>query len=161
MVTHLANTRIGVDASRELFTERVHVPLFVASTERDMARVRSQTLVQSSSIHETLRDWFGIDDAREDSHGGSLLSLCHQDVIAEGCSWPPLAICRDRQDWLLRTPVWSATMTDKEGGLEQIDCQLYLKPDDVWDTNDVAGLRPDVVLRVSQAASATVAGDDR
>ena len=134
------------DASDVLYSERVHVPLFVACTGCDVAQVRSQTLVQTSSIQQTLRDWFGFDDEGAEAAGGSLLSLCHQDVMADGCRWPPLVSCRDQQTWLLRTPVWSATLANANAALEQIDCRLYLKPDDIWDANDVAGLCPEVVL---------------
>jgi hypothetical protein len=140
-----------------LHSEHLHVPLMIASNRLDLAGVRCQQLVQPRHLWQTLLSWFG-DGASKLASDLNLLALPMLEVQPEGSPWPQLAVARQGHHWALRTPAWHACIASPHGELESAatagpqthpaltaDCQLYLKPDDRWEVNDVADRCPEVV----------------
>jgi arylsulfatase A-like enzyme len=138
-------------ANARLHEELIHVPLVIRAPQSSLASVRSQSLVQPPDVFATLRDWFACGDAHaiaggDDSAGGtvrdaSATSDRHQAVWGQ----PLLALAddviqpgRDRAATIdegqaaLRTPAW--LWQQLADGCQQ----LYAKPDDRWEANEVS-----------------------
>jgi hypothetical protein len=127
-----------------LYSELLHVPLLIRAPSRDVANLRSSQLVQPGHLFATLCEWFHIE--LEEERPASLWNCLDESPGA----WPELAVCTAPGQYALRTPSWLARLTsrsDAEGptDLQAWDCQLFLKPDDRWDVNDVASRCPEVV----------------
>ncbi len=122
---------VGTDGA-PLFTERIHAPLIVFDSQQVASGVRRQKIVQPVDL---LHDWLLAD------------SLSHSVTVP-----PPeqtLAVAQSPGQWLLRTHYWQATC-GQAGGADvarggKDDWQLFVKPDDRWDVNDVAGICTAVV----------------
>jgi hypothetical protein len=154
----LAEHGVLGDPLDSLHGEHLHVPLMVLSNQLELAGVRSQQLVQPRHIWQTLLDWFGVEPEGADLDR-SLLQLPANELQVGSSTWPPLAVARLGERWALRTPAWHASIsTERRDGSRRRDkhgpvthsspvaaCQLYLKPDDRWEVNDVADRCPDVV----------------
>jgi hypothetical protein len=104
-------------------------------------------LTQPVDLLPTLFDAFGLPPP--DVHGRSLLQL------ARGQCEPLRAYARAglgrgrAVEWTLRTPDWAfflAAGADAAAGRPQ----LYVKPDDRWEVNDVVQHHPDLAERLEQ-----------
>jgi len=171
--------RIG-DWDEALHAELVHVPLLIRFPDQQGASGRSSALVQPADVFATLLDWFGLREVQGGGSGRSLLPLVDNEE----------AVLRDRACAVagngergVRTPSWylrvrhgdegrtnahdgSASFKPGADGLSSSDrslgeAQLYKKPDDMWEVNDVANRCADVVdalkrtLADAEAAAAT------
>ena len=111
---------------------------------RDLASLRSSELVQPAHLFATLCHWFNLELDPGPWRGPRSL------LEESPAPWPELAVSAAPGQWALRTPAWLARLTalsdDKPpDGLDSLGCELFLKPDDRWDFNDVADRCPDVV----------------
>lgn len=133
-----------------LHSELLQVPLIIVSNDWQDTQARCQPLVQPAHVHATLVDWFELPEVPSD-WAGSLLPWWQADaesLAADNHSaWPELAVARDESRWAFRTASWLACLSvDKAADVPStassvaatIHCQLFLKPDDRWDVNDVA-----------------------
>ena len=113
----------------DLLSEQLHLPWLLRICDDQSLRQRIPALTHPADIHATLLDWLGI-EPQAASDGRSLLP--HLD----GCPAAPhrksvLAVAASEErtllthEWLLRR--------QPEG-----DPQLFAKPDDRWEHNDVA-----------------------
>ena len=105
---------------------------------RSAAR-RSQTLVTPADLRPTLLDWWSIDSRGPATFGKSLMPI----IRGESSS------VRDRlllgslgAQTAIRTPAWYMRLTDP--------AELFVKPDDRWEINDVADRCHDVVDRLRE-----------
>jgi arylsulfatase A-like enzyme len=119
-----------------LHEEVVHLPLLMRLPGATSGR-RVSALTQAVDVPVTLADWFKTPLA--DVHGVSLLPLARGETEAIR----PYA-CAGRQvgdaiEYALRTPDW-AFLLPVHRGADDLDRapQLYVKPDDRWEVNDVA-----------------------
>jgi Sulfatase len=108
---------------------------------------RSSALVQPSDLPGTLLAWLELDrEALGDGHASSLLSIIGQDVEALR-DRAHLISLHDRairtSAWLLRQPINAAP-------------ELYAKPGDRWEVNEVARLLPEVTSGLETALAASV-----
>jgi arylsulfatase A-like enzyme len=143
----------GVDP--RLYVEQLHVPWLVRFPNGRGALVRSQSLVSHLDLLPTLVESVddGTDSAAECFDGKSVLPL----ATSARMPW---------RDWLLtasaghsksfRTPAWCLRQgTTAHRGDDAVDSplesELYVRPDDRWEANDVAKLCPDVVEWLGQA----------
>lgn len=129
-------------ACGDLFGEVLHVPWLVcapnATSPTAVGSVfRFAGLTQPADIGSTLLDWFGILAAPHllsdgpFSDGQSLLPA-FSDILSD---WRQFVVARgDRNQRAIRTPAWMLRQTPGEQG----STQLYTKPDDRWEMNDVA-----------------------
>ncbi len=136
--------RIGL-IDHSLYAELVHIPWILRFADRRGASDRSQALVQSRDFAPTVLSALGldVDDAR--STGGlSLLPL----VVGEPVSRDRLIVVNDQGERAIRTPAWylktpaGAPPESRHAGSAS---ELYAKPDDRWEVNDVANRCPEVV----------------
>ncbi|MCP4191787.1 MAG: sulfatase-like hydrolase/transferase [Planctomycetaceae bacterium] len=135
----LGEHRIIGEAGLSLHSELLHVPLLMRVPGQATHSVRCQQLVQPGMLHQTLNEWFRVDG----SWSHSLLRL----LESPGLPWPQQAITQDHLQWMIHTPTWLARLDDSEA---ETDWQLYLKPDDYWDFNDVSDRCSDVVVQFQQ-----------
>jgi arylsulfatase A-like enzyme len=113
-----------------LHDELIHLPLLIRLPGGAEAGRRISALTESVDLMPTLLDAFGLPFPVV--HGRSLLPLCRaaaQPVRAYACAGLRLG---DEVVWALRTPAW-AFLLPTEPRLPQ----LYVKPDDRWEVNNV------------------------
>jgi len=139
-----------------LYEELVHVPLLVRMPGV-LAPLRTQALAQNADIFATLLDWFGCSQPAGASTPaarflGSSLLPCSSDSarVLRDCA---LTIGGDAGEWSIRTPAWylrhSSTPESQVPRLE-----LYVKPDDRFEVNDVARRCGDLVEQLDAAGGA-------
>jgi len=118
-----------------LWEEIVHTPLLVQVSTAEMGN-RRQALVQTVDLVPTLTDWFRVPDGAMECEGQSLLPVVRDEMtrlrdylcLGDGNRGGGI---RTDELYLLKT-VHNDT-TEKRP-----DIRLYVKPDDVWEVNDVA-----------------------
>jgi arylsulfatase A-like enzyme len=133
--------RVGA-ADEALYGELLHVPLLVRLPDQATAMQRSHALVQPPDLYPTLRDWFELSDVGGAPEGAvSLLPLARGDELPRRDCVCSIA----GQQRSIRTPAWFLRQ-EEEGGRE-----LFLKPDDRWEVNEISNRREDVVEPLVQA----------
>jgi arylsulfatase A-like enzyme len=140
--------RVG-PADDALYAETVHVPWIMRFPDRLAASDRSSALVQPCDLTPTLVDWLGLPVEDERSFGRSVLPLVRGDV--ESLRDRALVAGHGGQR-AIRTPAWYMLV---EGGIVEGSAErsadvggraeLFAKPDDRWEVNDVADRCPTVV----------------
>jgi arylsulfatase A-like enzyme len=140
----------GVD--RRLYTEQLHVPWLVRFPDGTGRLARSGRLVSPLDLLPTLMDWLdgdqGTGAARYD--GRSVLPL----VRSANSPWRDALLSGSGTsvERVIRTPGWSMRSDEPAAGGE-----LFVRPDDRWEANDVAALCPEVVEGLIAAAERTAA----
>lgn len=133
--------RIGA-CDHPLYGELLHVPCILRLPAQAQAAKRIQSLVQPSNLYATLLNWFQQPDLLADQRTTPqpLAPTNPQPSTTD----PRTASCKRAvavgpEQWALRTPAWflhkSATNLP----------ELFVKPDDRWEINDVANRCPDIV----------------
>jgi len=131
--------RIG-PCDEALYGELVHVPLVMRFPGRLGAATRSQALVEPADLWATLLDYWQIGARPPAASAASLMPLIRGEVAGLR---DRLAIAGRGSERALRTPAWYLRRVG-EG-------ELYLKPDDFWEANNVA-LRCQEVVECLQDA---------
>ncbi len=117
-----------------LYGELVHVPLIGRFPGTDTATARSSALVEPSDIWATLLDYFGLDKLPQSPTAASLMPLIREEVEALR---DRLCIVGKGDEHAVRTPAWYLRAAENP--------ELFAKPDDRWEVNDVAGRCRDIV----------------
>jgi arylsulfatase A-like enzyme len=123
-----------------LYDELVHLPLLVRLPRGEQAGRRVLSLTQPVDLMPTLLDAFGLPPAPE--HGHSLLPLARgaaekvRDYACSGLRVGKLV------EWALRSPEWAFLMP--VCGEPERAPQLYVKPDDRWELNNVIQHHPEL-----------------
>jgi arylsulfatase A-like enzyme len=108
-----------------LYGELLHAPLMLRFPDGLGALARSPALVEPSDLWATLLDWWQVGDRPRSPTGGSLLPIVRQEAVG----------LRDRlciqghQQRAIRTPAWFMRQAAAS--------ELFAKPDDRWEVNDV------------------------
>jgi hypothetical protein len=144
--------RVGNDG--QLDAELLHVPMLWHFPERTGALARDNNLASHLDVLPTLLDWVGgTPMPAKVWDGSSLLPLLRhsrtpsRDAIVAANTSGQLAI--RTADWCLRR---GATSNEPDNGmLADAAGELFVRPDDRCEANDVAGLCRDVVERLSVA----------
>jgi arylsulfatase A-like enzyme len=110
-----------------LYGELVHVPLMLRLPDRAGAAGRSQALVHPIDLWATLLDWWEVRAIPEAPGADSLLPLVRDAAPAPR---DRLCLTDGAHEEAIRTPAWYLR---DAGSLE-----LFAKPDDRWEANDVA-----------------------
>ncbi len=131
-----------------LYTELLQVPLLIRLPTGQFATHRIPNLVQPANLSATLMSWF--DGVVDSPIAAGLWPLMRETTPI----WPELAVSQTPTEWALRTPTWFARIAPKADsspaqsfGQEpflQVS-ELFLKPDDRWDVNDVSDRCPEVI----------------
>ena len=139
--------------------ELVHVPLLIAGATRESLGSRRSELVTPADVVSTLEDWFGHSPATgPKSETISLLPLLRN----EECSWRSELFFQDAEGGAaVRTELilfvqsdatlQSATMRSADERDDDSTGWLFLKPEDVWEINNVAEQNPEQVATLRAA----------
>ena len=133
--------RIG-SCDEALFNETVQVPWLMRFPDGLGKLARSQALVQPADLPGTLLDWLGLDRSRLGTlDAASLLGIVRGDLeTVRDRAWT-VSACEQAlrtPAWLLRQPVAGAV-------------ELFAKPSDRWEVNEVANRLPDIVTGLQAA----------
>lgn len=121
----------GGDSPRE---ESSHVPLLVRRADGVGALERHHRLVQPADLDATLREWFGLPCRARFGAGQSLLSTDSLDARSDR---RPI-VMQGTGVRAIRTSAWFLRQ-------QADDVELYVKPDDRCEVNEIGSRRPDVV----------------
>lgn len=131
--------RVGA-AEDGLYGELLHVPLFIRLPDTAGARQRSQALVQPPDLFATFAEWLGLPFEPTSTWGRSLLP-----IISGQCNSLRQRACAVlNSERAIRTPAWFMRRSAEAHN-------LYVKPDDRWEVNEVSVRCPDVVDGLSAA----------
>jgi arylsulfatase A-like enzyme len=138
-----------------LHEEIVHLPLIVRLPGGAEAGRRVSALTQSVDLAPTLADVF--ETTLPSAHGHSLVPLMQGD--AEQVRDYAVAGHRlgNQGEWCLRAREWAFLLpeADEEAQPPRTP-QLYVKPDDRWEVNNVAQHQPELVERMERTLRAFV-----
>jgi arylsulfatase A-like enzyme len=143
----------GVDA--RLYCEQLHAPWMIRFPEGLGRLGRSGALTSHLDLLPTILGWLddGSATSLENIDGMNVLTL----VRKARAEWRENLIAASASTRSIRTPAWCLRQdvpfgkTEAETVAEEVACELYVRPDDRWEANDVAKLCQDVVETLSQA----------
>ncbi len=130
---------VGTDCA-ELYSEALHLPWLLLPCGNRTPLPRQSSLSQPADIGATLLDWFGLGESLGATDG---LSLLPTDVASRQCNRQLIAAVGESGESMVRTPAWS--LTEMESTDKPTAPQLFTKPDDRWECNDISALCPEVV----------------
>lgn len=120
--------------SSALYSENLHLPWLLGTLYSEHPLQRHNGMSHPSDIYATLLDWFGVEQQSSDAL--SHLPLLQDKLIASR----QLAFSTGPDsEQAIRTPSWYLTKRDEQSN------ELYTKPDDHWEFNDVSSLCPEIV----------------
>ncbi len=128
---------------RQMYHEEIAVPAIVYSPKKQQSGVRRGELCQLPDLCAILLECLGYDPP-ESMWGRSLLA---ESAPTASTQWPHehlLVWLGEPSCGWIRCPAWSMLQVD--GGMPQ----LFVKPDDRWEVNDVSNLRRDLVEQLQQ-----------
>lgn len=132
-----------------LHDELTHLPLILRLPGDAEAGSRVASLTQPVDLLPTLAELFGL--PIPEVHGHSLMPLVRGDVDevrAYACSGLRV---ESAIEWALRTPTWAYLLPVRPAeGDERRTPQLYVKPDDRWEVNNVIQHHPQLVEHLDQ-----------
>jgi arylsulfatase A-like enzyme len=133
-----------------LYGELLHVPCLVRIPGLNPPSPRSPQLAQPADVAATLLDWFEGSPLPGERGANSALSFvkpqygesARQFVVALG----------QNGERVIRTPAWMLRQAPHDrrlsGAQTTPGIELYVKPDDRWEANEVAARCPDVAARL-------------
>ena len=124
-----------------LYEELIHTPLIVRMPGAAFGGTRHQAIVQTIDLFPTVLSALGLPDA-EGIHGHDLLPL----IRGERTKLRDYAcLGMDVEEYAIRTHLWHLIVpVEPDPDDPPRVPELYRKPEDRWDQNDVAGLHTDV-----------------
>jgi hypothetical protein len=132
--------RVGGDEA--IYGELLHVPVLLRFPDGEGMAARSQALTQPADLWATLVDWWGLREQAVPSRGQSLLPLVRGDVTQIR---DRLCVTGQGGQHGIITPAWYGRFAEKP--------EVYLKPDDRWEFNDVSARCPEIVDLLQEAQS--------
>lgn len=117
--------RVG-PCDEALYGELVQSPLMLRFPDGLGAAARSQALVEPSDLWATLSQWWQIDAATASPTAASLIPVVRQEIYALR---DRLCIAGGGEERAIRTPAWYLRVANES--------ELYVKPDDRWEVNNV------------------------
>ena len=150
--------RVG-SCEESLYSELVQVPWMMRFPGGLGATARSQALVEPSDLWATLLDWWQVPEAPQTPTARSLIPLVREEV---DCVRDRALVVTDGLEQAIRTPAWYLR---ESGGAEEeaAGVELFAKPDDRWEVNDVSDRCREVVDRLREvfAESERMLQDDQ
>jgi arylsulfatase A-like enzyme len=135
-----------VTGTSMLHEELIHVPWLLRMADGAGQGGRTQALVQPADVGATLADALGqaIEPAWTSQSALPLIRDQVESLRDRAC-----IVGRGGQR-AIRTPAWHLTWQDAAAELDK-RLELYVKPDDRWEVNDVADRRGDLLEPLEQA----------
>lgn len=121
-----------------LYSESLHVPLLFRLSDDRFRLGRSFWLAQPSDLFATLLAWWNGPLSQSEQGPSNLLPIMETDRWYGG----PDVISRGMTEWSVRSGKWFLRKPSDEAS------QLFVKPDDRYDVNDVARRCPEVVVQL-------------
>jgi len=132
-----------------LYGEVLHVPCLLSLPEVPTPIPRFGGLCQPMDLGATLADWMSGGEEAGDNEGRSLLPLFR----AEPTNWRQYVIALREQENMIRTRAWMMrTASNLSAGAE-----LFVKPDDRWECNEIGDLCPEVIQQMQALQAAVLA----
>jgi arylsulfatase A-like enzyme len=128
--------RVG-PCDQALYGELLHVPLLVRFPRREFALQRAQTILQPNEIHSLVREVCG---SGEDSDARP--SQLWQELRGEQPPAPRTAYAFAAQQRAVRTSAWFLRELQSDNGRHY---ELFAKPDDRWEANEVSSRCGEIV----------------
>ncbi|HUY35449.1 MAG TPA: sulfatase-like hydrolase/transferase [Pirellulales bacterium] len=142
--------RIGT-GDEAIYNELIHVPWLLRLPDGSGAAARSQALVQPADLCATLCDWCGATPPWAAGTGRSLLPVVRDEMETlrdRACVAAPGGEQGIRTaGWYLRL---AADQTEAGEEPDSDRVELYAKPDDLWELNDVADRCRDVAQALAR-----------
>ncbi|MCC6127536.1 MAG: sulfatase-like hydrolase/transferase [Pirellulales bacterium] len=132
--------RIG-PCDRALYGELLHVPLFVRFPDRAHAAARTQSLVEPADLWASLWQYLKIGELPHSPTALSWLPIAGQDPSAS--RHDRLCMAGEKGERAIRTTAWFLRAAG-EG-------ELYVKPDDRFEVNNVANRCLEIVENLQEA----------
>jgi len=143
--------RIGV-GDEAMYNELIHVPWLLRLPDGSGAAARSHALVQPADLPATLCDWWNVAPFFPAGAGRSLLPLVRDEAESIRDRACVAAPCGEQG---IRTAGWylhqTAVRSAANEGTDAVGVELYAKPDDFWELNDVADRCRDVAGALGRA----------
>jgi hypothetical protein len=134
--------RVGA-CDEALYNETLQVPWLVRFPDGLGRLERTQALVRPADLSAAILDWLGLNSDSQAGRG-SLLDL----IRGQTRTWRDCLRFATSSEQAIRTPAWYLRVPS--GGLPE----LYAKPSDRWEVNEVAKLLPDVVTGLQSVLAA-------
>ncbi len=131
-----------------LYEELIHTPLIVRMPRGEFGGTRHQALVQTVDLLPTVLSALGLPPS-ETAHGHDLLPLIRGD-LTKVREYACLGM--DVEEFAIRTHQWHLVLpieADPDDPPRSVE--LYRKPEDRWDQNDVAAQYPEVAEHLELA----------
>jgi arylsulfatase A-like enzyme len=125
----------GALGASGLYSETLHVPCLVRTPGASSPPPRISNLTQPVDLVSTLAHWFGLESPAPPA----------RDFIVASSAAGERAI---------RTPAWLLRQPPRQNSETPPSVELYVKPDDRWEANEVADRCPDVAARALAALDA-------
>jgi arylsulfatase A-like enzyme len=153
----------GVD--QRLFAEQLHVPWLIRLPDKRGQLSRSCALTTHADLPSTLIDAVGENESLKNIgfDGVSVLRL----ISGGRVTWRDAICSHSPTARAIRTPAWClredlvATNSNVDSSGESRERELYVRPDDRWEANDVAKLCPEVVEELKTRLSSGEASASR
>jgi hypothetical protein len=149
--------RIG-GVEERLYGEQLHVPWLIQFPGGHGRLARSAALTSHVDLLPTIVQWIGEDRQRDVAKfdGINLLPL----TSAAKANWRDalFAMSRPAGSSAIRTANWcllqhnAADHSGRRSTTGASDAELYVRPDDRWEANDVAKICPDIVEQLARAS---------
>jgi arylsulfatase A-like enzyme len=125
-----------------LYGELVHVPLMMRFPDGLGVAARSQALTEPADLWATLLDWWRVSGIPPSPSAASLMPIVRQEVAAHR---DRLCIAGGHGERAIRTPAWYLRVAAEP--------ELFAKPDDRWEVNNVSQRCQEVVECLRDALS--------
>lgn len=126
-----------------LYNELIHVPMFFRWPEHRKLGLRTQTLVQPALLYHALTDWFECAGDNQATFDRRMVpDLKERDAIACVCD----SEFANYQS--IQTHGWKLISGAKQ--------QLFVRPDDCWEVNEISSLCPAIVEELSRLLAAGI-----
>jgi arylsulfatase A-like enzyme len=126
--------RVG-DCDRALFNELLHVPVIVRFPDGLGALSRTQAIATHADVATLIDEWLGVAPPR-------VMDLISGSTAAP---WRDHLQMRSQKERAIRTAAWFLRSIDTRDTTRH---ELYVKPDDRWEVNDVADRCPEIVSQL-------------
>jgi arylsulfatase A-like enzyme len=141
--------RVG-PCDEALYSELVQVPWIMVYPDGLGATARSQALVEPADLWATLLSWWGLPADPAAPTAYDLTPIVREEVLSVR---DRICLVHPAGQQAIRTPAWYLRTT--ESLEEEKGWELYVKPDDRWEVNNVADRCPEVAEALKQAFEQT------
>jgi hypothetical protein len=132
--------------SGALHAESLHCPCLFRFGEEMPVGIRLPTIMQPHEIGEWVVTWLNVETAEQDDVR-PLDALYDESIDTPNRIGAAIAVAEN--EWFVASPAWSCRITNAADGA-QPKVELYAKPDDRWEQNEIS-VRATAVVEKMQA----------